>query len=125
LVGIAIYLFWNRWESVSGVSAVGIVVGPPVLSLGFVCLVASAVSANGWLRFKVPGAQLTATLAYSLYLTSKELIHIVDRAFPSIAEGAMFRWLAVYAVFCFLAAAILYLCIERPFLILRDKRSIT
>jgi peptidoglycan/LPS O-acetylase OafA/YrhL len=122
LVGIAIYLFWNRWESVSGPSAVGTVIGPPVLSLGLVCLVASAVSTNGWLRIKVPGAQLIATLAYSLYLTSKELIHLVDRAFPSIAEGAMFRWLAAYAVSCFVAASVLYLSIERPFLVLRDKR---
>jgi peptidoglycan/LPS O-acetylase OafA/YrhL len=125
LVGIAIYLFWNRWESVNGASAVGVVVGSTVLSLGLGCLVASAVSANGWLRFKIPGAQLIATLAYSFYLTSKELIHLVDWALPSIAEGAMFRWLAVYAVFCFVAASVLYLCVERPFLNLRDRRSIT
>jgi peptidoglycan/LPS O-acetylase OafA/YrhL len=125
LVGIAMYLFWNRWASVTGVSALAVVVGSPVLSLGLGCLVASALSTNGWLRVKVPGAQLVATLAYSLYLTSKELIHLVDRAFPSIAEGAMFRWLGVYAVSCFAAASVLYLCVERPFLKLRDRRSIS
>jgi peptidoglycan/LPS O-acetylase OafA/YrhL len=96
--------------------------GPPVLSLGLGCLVASALSCNGWLRHKVPGAQLMATLAYGMYLTHKELIHLIDGWFPSIAEGAMVRWLCVYAVACLLAATILYLCVERPFLTLRDRR---
>jgi peptidoglycan/LPS O-acetylase OafA/YrhL len=42
--------------------------------------------------------------------------------FPSITEGHMLPWLAVYAVCSFLVASALYLCVERPFLILRDKR---
>jgi len=122
-VGVAMILFWNRFESVTGASAVGIVIGPPVLSLGLGCLVASALSSNGWLRHKVPGAQLMATLAYSMYLTHKELIHLIDRWFPSIAEGSMVRWLCVYAVACLLAATLLYLLVERPFLLLRDRRT--
>jgi peptidoglycan/LPS O-acetylase OafA/YrhL len=122
LVGFSVYLFWDRFESVRGASALGIVVGPPVLSLGLGCLVASAVSSNGWLRVQIPGARLVATLAYSLYLTHKELIHLVDLWFPSIAEGAMYRWLGVYAVCCLAAATVLYLCVEQPFLRLRDKR---
>jgi peptidoglycan/LPS O-acetylase OafA/YrhL len=122
MVALAVYLTKDFWDSFTGASAFGVVFGFPVLSLGFGLLVASALSTNGWLRYKIPGTQLIATLAYSLYLTHKELIHLVDLAFPSIAQGAMFKWLAVYAVFCFLAAAILYLCIERPFLVLRDKR---
>ena len=42
--------------------------------------------------------------------------------FPSIAEGAIYRWLGVYAVCCLAAATVLYLCVEQPFLRLRDKR---
>ena len=64
-----------------------------------------------------------ATLAYSMYLTHKELIHLIDRWFPSIAEGSMVRWLCVYAVACLLAATLLYLLVERPFLLLRDRRT--
>ena len=124
LVGISVYLFWERFDSVTGASALGIVIGPPVLSLGLGCLVASAVSSNGWLRAKIPGAQLLATLAYSMYLTHKELIHLVDLWFPSIAQGAMYQWLGVYAVSCLAAATVLYLCVERPFLRLRDKGRI-
>jgi peptidoglycan/LPS O-acetylase OafA/YrhL len=121
LVGISAYLFWDRFDSITGASAWGIVIGPPILSLGLGCLVASAVSSNGWLRIKIPGAQLLATLAYSLYLTHKEFIHLVDLWFPSIAQGAMFRWLAVWAACSLAAATALYLCVERPFLKLRDK----
>jgi peptidoglycan/LPS O-acetylase OafA/YrhL len=123
LTGIAGYLFWDRWDAVTGAAAVGTVIGPPLLSAGLACLVASALSSNGWLRYRIPGAQLLATLAYSMYLTHKELIHLIDQWFPSIAEGAMVRWLCVYAVACMLAAAILYLCVERPFLVLRDRRA--
>ena len=121
LVGISAYLFWDRFDSITGAAAWGVVVGPPVLSLGLGCLVASAVSSNGWLRVKIPGAELIATLAYSMYLTHKELIHLVDLWFPSLAEGARFRWLGVWAACSLLAATVLYLCVERPFLKLRDR----
>lgn len=121
LVALAIYLTKDFWDSVTGVAAIGSVIGFPVLAAGLGLVVASAVSANGWLRFRIPGARLVATLAYCLYLTSKELIHIVDLCFPTIAEGARGKWLLVYALFCLIAAAALHLCVERPFLRLRDR----
>ena len=122
LFALGVYLTKDFWDSVTGAAAIGDIIGFPVLSLGLGLLVASAVSNNGWLRFKIPGAKLIATLAYSVYLTHKEIIHLVDRWFPSIAEGHMLKWLAVYAVCSFMVASALYLCVERPFLILRDKR---
>jgi peptidoglycan/LPS O-acetylase OafA/YrhL len=121
MVALAVYLTKDFWDSVTGVAAVGAVIGFPVLSLGLGLVVASAVSSNGWLRLRVPGARLIATLAYSLCLIHKELIHIVDLCFPSIAHGAMLDWLCVYALFCLTAAAVLHLCVERPFLRLRDR----
>ncbi|HXR40171.1 MAG TPA: acyltransferase [Terracidiphilus sp.] len=121
LVALAIYVFKDRWDSVTGVSAVGVVIGFPVLALGLGLLVASAVSTNGWLRLKIPGAELIATLAYSIYLTHKELIHLVDLRFPALAHGSMFQWLALYALTSFVVAMALHLAAERPFLILRDK----
>ena len=124
MVGIAIWLFTDRWDSVIGASAFGTAIGFPILSLGLGLLVASALSANGILsRFKVPGAKLIATLAYSLYLTHKELIHLVDLCFPVIARAGFLPWLGVYAVCCLAVSGLLYLCVERPFLILRDRRS--
>ena len=125
MVGVASWLFKDRWVSVTGASAFGTVFGFPVLSIGLGLLVASALSDNGLLsRVKVPGAKLIATLAYSLYLTHKELIHLVDRGVPAIAQDHIFLWLAIYAVSCLMVAAALYLCVERPFLILRDRGSI-
>jgi len=123
LVGLAIYLFKDRWESVDGAAAVGVAIGFPLLALGLGMLVASSLSFNGWLRFKVPGATLIATLAYSLYLTQKEVIHLVDLCFPAIANAGMVPWLALYAACSLAVAAALYLCVERPFLILRDRRT--
>lgn len=121
VIGIAMWLFKDRWQSVTGASAFGVAIGFPLLSIGLALLVASALSSNGLLRQKIPGAQLIATLAYSLYLTHKELFHLVDRCFadPSHAGGP--RWVMLYAVACLLAASALYLCVERPFLVLRDK----
>ena len=125
LVGVAFYLFSHRWESVTGAAAFGVVLGFPLLSLGLGLLVASSLSANGWLRFRVPGSKLIATLAYSLYLTHKELIHLVDLCFPGIAQAGRFYWLELYTALCLCVAAVLYLCVERPFLILRDRGSIS
>jgi peptidoglycan/LPS O-acetylase OafA/YrhL len=122
LVGVAIWLFKDRWVSVSGVSAFGTAIGFPVLSLGLGLLVASALSSNGLLsRWKVPGAKLIATLAYGLYLTHKELIHLVDSCFPALFKAGGSLWLGVYAAVCVLVAGVLYLCVERPFLALRDR----
>jgi peptidoglycan/LPS O-acetylase OafA/YrhL len=125
LVGVAVWLFKDRWQFVGGVSAFGTVFGFPILSLGLGLLVASALSANGLLsRFTVPGAKLIATLAYSLYLTHKELIHLVDLCFPAIARAGILPWLGVYAVCCLAVSGLLYLCVERPFLILRDRSPV-
>lgn len=124
LVGIAIWLFNDRWDSVTGTSAWGTAIGFPLLSLGLGLIVASALSQNGILsRVKVPGAKLIATLAYSLYLTHKELIHLVDLSFPALFQTGRYPWLAVYAALCLLVATALYLCVERPFLRLRNRPS--
>ena len=124
ITGIAVWLFQNRSQAVSGVAAVGTVIGFPVLALGLAMLTASAMSNNGALsRWKVPGAKLIATLAYTLYLTSKALIHIVDLCFPHLHEASMWGRLAVYAGFCLITAGALHLCVERPFLWLRDRKN--
>ena len=123
-VASAFWLIGRLGDSVYGRGAFGIVFGFPVLSLGLALIVASALSDNGLLsRFRIPGAKLVATLAYSLYLTQKELIHLVDRFFPAVAQVGGMLWLGVYTISCLAVAAALYLCIERPFLILRDRIS--
>jgi peptidoglycan/LPS O-acetylase OafA/YrhL len=122
LVALAIWVTHDRFDSVTGVAAVGDIVGFPMIALGLACVVASSMSENGVLsRWRIPGARLIATLAYTLYLTSKALIHVVDLCFPHLHEASMGGRLGVYAAFCLVTAGVLHLCVERPFLWLRDR----
>jgi peptidoglycan/LPS O-acetylase OafA/YrhL len=100
----------------------GVILGFPLLSLGLGFITASSVSRNGLLaRVKIPGAETVATLAFSLYLTHKEVGHIVMQQFPRITspQGPA-SWL-LYAVTCLSAAWLLHVAVERPFLRLRDR----
>jgi peptidoglycan/LPS O-acetylase OafA/YrhL len=126
ILGVAIFagavlLFDDRHPASTGTSVASVVFGFPLLALGLACLVASALSTNGWLRLKVPGARTCATLAYCLYLTQKEMFHLVDRWFPGLEQAGRLPWLLVYLAVCFAVAAALHLCVERPFLLLRDR----
>lgn len=122
LIVLSGWLFRDRFESFTGSGAVGTLIGFPILAAGFALLTASAMSTNGILsRIKVPGATLIATLAYSLYLTQKEVIHLTTGWFPQLASHGSIFWCAGYAVCALSVAAALHLCVERPFLLLRDR----
>jgi peptidoglycan/LPS O-acetylase OafA/YrhL len=122
LLGAAVWLFKDRFTSVTGVAAWGTVIGFPVLSLGLGLLVASAISRNGLLsRFPVPGAKLLATLAFSLYLSHKEIAHLDRIYLPSLTQRRDAAAMLTYAVSCIAAAGLLYLSVERPFMVLRDR----
>jgi peptidoglycan/LPS O-acetylase OafA/YrhL len=121
--GMALWLF--RWDFPSADSAVSTVLGFPLLALGLGTLVASSMSENGWLRMRVPGANLLATLAFSLYLTHKEIAHLDGLYLQHRLGYADGSWAAaaVYAATCLLAAGLLYRCVELPFMRLRDRRG--
>ena len=121
LVGGAVLLFDDRHPAATGTSVASVLFGFPLLALGLACVVASALSTNGWLRKKIPGAQLCATLAYCLYLTQKEILHLVDDCFPQLEKAGRLPWLVVYLLACFAVAGLLHVCVERPFLRLRDR----
>jgi peptidoglycan/LPS O-acetylase OafA/YrhL len=122
LAGGALFLFDDRFPAETGTSIASMLFGFPLLALGLACLVASALSANGWLRLRIPGAQTCATLAYCLYLTQKQMLHLTDDWFPRLEQSGRLPWLLVYLGVCFAAAAALHWCVERPFLRLRDRR---
>jgi peptidoglycan/LPS O-acetylase OafA/YrhL len=125
LVGGSVLLFDDRHPAATGTSAASVLFGFPLLALGLACLVASALSVNGWLRLKIPGAKLCATLAYCLYLTQKEMFHLVDAWFPGLEKAGRLPWLVVYLLVCFAVAGALHLCMDRPFLWLRDRHRTT
>jgi peptidoglycan/LPS O-acetylase OafA/YrhL len=112
----AMWLFVDRW------SFSGTVIGFPLMALGLGLLVASSVSPTSWLS-RVRGFGFIAALAYSLYLTHKEIVHLDHLFLLRYVEAG--RWLAllIYFTTSFLAASLLYLLVERPFLRWREKLS--
>jgi peptidoglycan/LPS O-acetylase OafA/YrhL len=122
-IGCVIWMFRKHDLGDNTGSAMwGVILGFPLLSLGLGLVTASSVSKNGLLaRVRVPGAEIVATLAFSLYLTHKAVGHIVMQHFPQItAPQGPASWL-LYAVTCFSAALLLHIVVERPFLRLRDR----
>lgn len=127
----AMWLFRNRF----GLPAT--LVGFPLMSLGLGLLVASSISPQilmalrralpGWWgeKIRVSSAHLfsaIATLAYSVYLTHKEIGHLGAHLGRYMQSGG---WPSLIILFStsILAAALLYLAVERPFLRLRERLS--
>lgn len=119
LLALSIGVFRDRHPAFTSGSATSVLLGYPMLSAGLAGLVTSALSEQSWLRCRIPGAKLCATLAYAIYLTHKALIHRIDLWFPALESHGRGAWLAVYAVACLAVAATLHYAIERPFLRLR------
>ncbi|NYF92083.1 acyltransferase [Tunturiibacter empetritectus] len=123
LTGAVCWMFRNDgMGDATKIAAWGTVVGYPLLAVGLGLLVVSSVSNDGWLsRFSVPGSRLLATLAFSLYLTHKEIAHLDRRYLPSLTASPDWKTVVIYAVTCLLAAGLLYVLVERPFMVLRDR----
>jgi peptidoglycan/LPS O-acetylase OafA/YrhL len=122
--GSAVWMFWDRFGSVTGAAGWSSVIGFPLLSLGLGMWVCAASDRRCWLgRARVPGARVVAMLAYSLYLTHKAVAHVVHDWWPGLLEARDWRCVPVYGVSCLVVAAGLYYAVERPFLKLRDRRE--
>lgn len=99
----------------------GIVFGYPLLALSLACVVASCISERTWPgRWRLPGAHLLATLAFSLYLTHKQVYHAIDAAMGDSLAASSGLAFCVYNGAALLAAALLYCLVERPGLRWRD-----
>jgi peptidoglycan/LPS O-acetylase OafA/YrhL len=87
-----------------------------------VFIVAGAASSNSMIgKYKVPGAYVVATLAYSLYLTHKSVYHLVHTTIEPQLNNNGYVAFFVYALAVLLVASLLYVVVERPFLKLRVK----
>src|SRR5579864_6689188 len=113
---------WAMWLFSDRLSFSASVIGFPLLAIGLGLVIASSLAPSSPLS-KVRGFGLIAALAYSAYLTHKEIIHMVRIHLPRLVESR--GWLALFAYFAFsfLTAFALYLAIERPFLRLRERIS--
>jgi peptidoglycan/LPS O-acetylase OafA/YrhL len=95
----------------------------PLIALGMAALLLCAVSPRlPFRRVRIPGAAFIASIAYSAYLIQKLVIHFVAEyctahQIAMTSAGALVGVeLCVYA-----AATVLFLAVERPFLLLRHR----
>lgn len=95
----------------------------PLIAFGMAAFLVCAVSPRLPLeRIAVPGAAFLASIAYSVYLSHKLLIHFALQlcARYQIALTSLPALLLVHLLI-YLAGAILFLAVERPFLLLRRR----
>jgi peptidoglycan/LPS O-acetylase OafA/YrhL len=122
LVGGIALCAWAMWLFADRLSFSGSVIGFPLLAIGLGLLIASSIAPSSPLS-KGRGFGLIAALAYSTYLTHKEVIHFVRIHLPRLVEARGWVALIVYFAFSFAAAFVLYMAVERPFLRLREHIS--
>jgi peptidoglycan/LPS O-acetylase OafA/YrhL len=122
LIGGFALCAWAMWLFSDRLSFSGAVIGFPLLAVGLGLLIASSIAPSSPLS-KVRGFALIAALAYSTYLTHKEVMHVVHEHWPRRIEGGGWLALVAYFAFSFLAAFVLYMAVERPFLRLRERIS--
>jgi peptidoglycan/LPS O-acetylase OafA/YrhL len=76
-------------------------------------------------RYAIPGAQALATGAYSLYLTHKMVFHAVQELGRHWSAGLQQYELAVALCAALVVGSGLYWSVERPFLKLRDRLTVS
>lgn len=127
LVAAALLLFSIR-GSLAGTNLflvfqapLGAVAGFPLISMGIALILGAMLDLEHVLkRWPVPGITVVATLSYSLYLTHKSVFHVDQLIFGKENLEGSFGF-AVYLLTSFAAAAVLWFCVERAFLLLRNR----
>jgi peptidoglycan/LPS O-acetylase OafA/YrhL len=97
--------------------------GFPLIALGFAALLLCAVSSElPFSRVAIPGAAFLATVAYSVYLSHKLMIHwaLTFGGAHSIAERSVTGYLLMLSSIL-VAGSALFLAVERPFLQMRQR----
>lgn len=98
------------------------VIGFPILAAGMACLVAAGASPHGLIgRLSIPGAGAVAAMAYSLYLTHKQVFHMVQLVVGRRLDGHPVSQMLLYGGAALAAGALLYWAVERPAIRLRDR----
>lgn len=123
---IGCYFTLYPLENLLGFTAT--VFGYPLRSASFAALTISALSTNTLLyRTRIPGTLALATWSYAIYLTHKPLIHITHSIFLYFAMTELnnILMLAIDVFISLIGGWLLYICIESPFLKLRDRFGTT
>ncbi len=124
ITGFTLFLFRDRFVSPYGAAGVSTVIGFPLLSLGLAMLVGiAAMPGNQLSTLFIPGARPLATIAFSLYLTHKEVGNVLYHYFPNFMDKHPGEGTLLLLPLCVVVGGFLYFSVERPFLWLRDRRS--
>lgn len=118
LLGFVILLIGFTLQS-NRFALIPTVLGFPTISFGFALIVLASISDRAILNsYRIPGVRIIATLSFSIYLVHKQVFHLIHKSLA----GINVYWISSAAIVAsFIAAAILYFLIEKPFLILRDR----
>lgn len=93
----------------------------PLVSIGYGFLVIAALSSNCFInKFNFKIFSFLATISYSVYLTHKQLNHIVQNLLSDHDINKNWSLLICFLV-SIIGGLILHMTIEKPFLILRDR----
>lgn len=102
----------------------GTVAGFPLISVGIALVLGAMLDLEPLLkRWPVPGAMTIATLSYSLYLTHKSAFHVARLILGEENLQGEIGFVA-YLASSFAVATVLWFCVERTFLLLRDRMLI-
>jgi peptidoglycan/LPS O-acetylase OafA/YrhL len=94
----------------------------PLVALGGACLLLGVLSPRTpFGRRAVPGARTLAVLAFSLYLTNRQVYAWLDGIVGDLAADAPAAAFVLYNAAALAVAALLYVAVERPGLRLRAQ----
>ncbi len=97
--------------------------GFPLIAFGVATMLVTAVSPElPFSRIPLPGAAFLATIAYSIYLSHKLVIHALQNACSALSVP-LISWRCYLCMLAaiLLAGSVLFFAIERPFLLLRQR----
>jgi peptidoglycan/LPS O-acetylase OafA/YrhL len=115
---IAFWLFLQDREALAVT-----VFGFPLLALGFALLILAALGKRSVLRsVRVPGAGKLALWSYAIYLTHKQLGILAREPLTNMGYGPETPVaIAVVMVASLVAGWVMYVCVETPFMRLRER----
>jgi peptidoglycan/LPS O-acetylase OafA/YrhL len=95
--------------------------GYSLLAMAFALLVTAALSPNSWVyRVRIPGAYHIALWSYSIYLSHKAVMMILQRLLQPF-DVAPFVLIAIIAIASVVVGALLYGLVESPFMAIRAR----
>jgi peptidoglycan/LPS O-acetylase OafA/YrhL len=122
LIGLGLFLFAYK-VCENFISYRAMIYGLPLISLAYGVLVIAAISPTCILyKFRTKFTLIIATLSYAIYLTHKQLYHLVKLWTERLGNESHYQWTFwLCIIVAILGGLILHLMVEKPFLRLRER----